>query len=217
MSCSHLWLDNDAAGQEGADKISRKLGIGRCTIVTPGRCQSTTDPSAPPPKVGAPEIRLKRPPPTCVTYVCAMQDANEALLKGFDLNAILSNAKPVPHDQIATFEDLREEVFREVLEPQTLSGTAYEWLPSLQNILKVCGWPLRRCGLWYTLTALVLTARPKSLCDRVIAVVRCPSSLAPQALARRLCSANCHWTCARVACARCGVPLKSRTCGYCGA
>ena len=79
-----------------------------------------------------------------------MQDANEALLKGFDLNAILSNAKPVPHDQIATFEDLREEVFREVLEPQTLSGTAYEWLPSLQNILKVCGWPLRRCGLWYT-------------------------------------------------------------------
>ena len=97
------------------------------------------------------------------------QDANEALLRGFDMKALLASARPVPHDQIATFDDLRDEVFREVLAPELLSGTpyvawhgarwgvacsvrrgaahhrttkcdhlgSYEWLPSLQAILKV--------------------------------------------------------------------------------
>lgn len=51
------------------------------------------------------------------------QDANEALLRGFDLKELLRSARPVPHDQIATFDDLRDEVFREVLSPELLSGT----------------------------------------------------------------------------------------------
>jgi hypothetical protein len=29
----YLWLDDDAAGTEGADKFARKLGVGRCLIV----------------------------------------------------------------------------------------------------------------------------------------------------------------------------------------
>ena len=53
------------------------------------------------------------------------QDANEALLRGFDMKALLASARPVPHDQIATFDDLRDEVFREVLAPELLSGTPY--------------------------------------------------------------------------------------------
>jgi len=69
----------------------------------------------------------------CVSFP---QDANDALRQGWDLKDILTTAKPVPHEQIATFDDLRDEVFREVLDPQVFSGTEYQWLPSLQTILK---------------------------------------------------------------------------------
>lgn len=31
----YLWTDNDAPGQEGAEKMSHKLGVGRCRIVKP--------------------------------------------------------------------------------------------------------------------------------------------------------------------------------------
>ena len=38
------------------------------------------------------------------------KDANEALLRGRDLSAILNNAAALPHQDILRFEDVRDEV-----------------------------------------------------------------------------------------------------------
>jgi len=101
-----LWMDDDVPGQEGAEKFAEKLGRGRCLIV-----RST-----------GPEPKPK--------------DANEALLAGADLGALVKAASPVPHEQIVTFRDLREEVFREVAQPLEQCGAQCKSLPSLNRILK---------------------------------------------------------------------------------
>ena len=50
------------------------------------------------------------------------KDANDALRAGLDLKAILATARRVPHRQIATFGDLRDEIYREVLNPLQVGG-----------------------------------------------------------------------------------------------
>ncbi len=40
----------------------------------------------------------------CVQLLCLHQDANEALVKGLDLQAMLDAAAPSPHEQIVKFQ-----------------------------------------------------------------------------------------------------------------
>ena len=78
----YLWLDDDVPGQEGAVKFAQKLGPGRCLLV-PGA-------------VSAEGVAVK--------------DANDALRAGVPLQAMVDAAAPMPHKQILTFDELRDDV-----------------------------------------------------------------------------------------------------------
>ncbi len=105
----HLWMDNDAAGREGAEIFAKKIGINRCFLVQP----FATDDGKPAPK-----------------------DANEALLLGLDLDEIIQNSDVVPHDRVLTFSDLRSQVLHEILNPEKYVGAPVPSLPKLTDILK---------------------------------------------------------------------------------
>ena len=101
----YLWLDDDVAGQEGVELFAKKLGLDRTYIVhssskhaaslASDRDDGDGDGDAP-----------KSP-----------KDANDALRAGADLEALINAAKPVPHEQIATFGDLRASILRELENP----------------------------------------------------------------------------------------------------
>ena len=63
------------------------------------------------------------------------KDANDALLKGLDLEAMVANAGPVPHEGVATFKDLKNEVYNEVMYPNQLKGMQSNLLPRLTDVL----------------------------------------------------------------------------------
>lgn len=96
-----LWMDMDAAGQNGAKQFSRKLGLKRCISVNTEDCK----------------------------------DANDGLLKKVDLKQVLCSAKVIPHEEIVTFDDLREEVFQEFSHSKALEGLKCKSLPSLNDCL----------------------------------------------------------------------------------
>ena len=102
-----LWMDDDAPGQAGAENFTQKLGVGRCHIVR------------------SRQGRADGP-----------KDANDALRSGANLFDIIQSATPMPHSQIATFEELRQDVYRELLEPGKISGTPSQSLPTLTKLMK---------------------------------------------------------------------------------
>ena len=104
----YLWMDNDTPGQEGAEKFAKKIGWNRCFLVK-------SSPSA-----------------GCE----AAKDANDALLKGMDLMKLLQNARPIPHDRILTFQDLRNEVLDELINPDRFAGVPMPSLPKFTNLIK---------------------------------------------------------------------------------
>eukprot|EP01083_Nonionella_stella_P238747 836449_1 len=106
-----LWMDDDVPGQEGAEKFAKKLGYNRCVIVRPSDADRPTDGRQ-------------------------AKDANDFLRAGANLERLLRAAVPVPHKQIATFSDLRDEVRRELCDPKTVAGLQSLTLPSLTKILK---------------------------------------------------------------------------------
>ena len=103
----YLWMDDDRVGQEGAETFAKKLGINRCWIVRT--------------RGGQPD---------------GPKDANDALLQGYDLCDILAGAQPLPHRQITTFEELRDDVWKEIADPQQRAGVQSTSLPSLNSTLK---------------------------------------------------------------------------------
>jgi hypothetical protein len=86
----YLWMDNDGPGREGAEMFARKMGVERCLLVQPGgmRGRPCSDAAA------------ASPP----------KDANEALLKGWNLEELLAEASELPHERILKFSDLRDQV-----------------------------------------------------------------------------------------------------------
>ncbi|KAL8426480.1 hypothetical protein Efla_001782 [Eimeria flavescens] len=111
----YLWFDEDMRGREGADLWASKLGISRCHLV---RCtdellqqhaEQQKQQQEPPQIQGETEGEPRVP-----------KDANECLLSGFDLQAMLLSARRVPHQQILTFQDLRARVLHELVEPGKL-------------------------------------------------------------------------------------------------
>lgn len=104
----YLWMDNDASGQANVEKFASKLGVTRCYIVRP------------------------RANPT----MKAVKDANDALLAGLDLGKMVTSAERIPHSQITTFDELRREVYEEILNPLRACGVQSRSLPSLNRLLK---------------------------------------------------------------------------------
>jgi hypothetical protein len=124
-----LWMDDDLAGQEGADRVSEKLGMGRCHIVRPS--PGLILPKLPPPAAAAADASgSSSAAPTggdaasvptstpsgdpAVATAALPKDANEMLQRGLDLRPLVASAAPRRHDQILDFSELRGAVMREV-------------------------------------------------------------------------------------------------------
>jgi len=105
----YLWMDNDGPGREGAELFAKKIGVNRCLLIQPG-----------PSVDGEP----------------APKDANEALLRGMDLEAMILDAQVLPHDRIITFSEIRSQVLDEMLNPDQYAGVPVPSLPELTKILK---------------------------------------------------------------------------------
>ena len=104
----YLWMDNDGPGQEGAKQFAQKIGLGRCYIVQP----SGNDPNE------------------------NAKDANEALQRGMDLEAMIQQASVTKHENVLNFDSIRQEVIHEILHPDEYTGVPMKSLPMLTNIIK---------------------------------------------------------------------------------
>ncbi|GMF16707.1 unnamed protein product [Phytophthora lilii] len=104
----YLWMDNDASGQSNVEKFASKLGMTRCYIV-------------------------RMPPNASASPV---KDANDALRAGLDLTAIVNAAERMPHSQITTFEELRRDVYDEIVNPLRACGVQSRSFPSLNRLMK---------------------------------------------------------------------------------
>ncbi|CAH0476726.1 unnamed protein product [Peronospora belbahrii] len=104
----YLWMDNDASGQSNVEKFAAKLGMSRCYIVRiPANVSSAS-----------------------------VKDANDALRAGLDLTALLNAAECMPHSQITTFEELRRDVYEEIVNPLKACGVQSRAFPSLNRLMK---------------------------------------------------------------------------------
>ena len=119
----YLWMDNDIAGQEGAEQFAKKLGLQRCYIVKPtfSNCRKLAAAST----TNADD-----------TVTLLPKDANDALRMGLDLSRILADAQLVRHERIIHFSDLRDEVLHEIMHPDQYVGHAIQSLPGFTSIIK---------------------------------------------------------------------------------
>ncbi|CAM9495213.1 unnamed protein product, partial [Discosporangium mesarthrocarpum] len=133
----YLWMDHDGPGQAGLDRFVRKLGARRCLVVRP----SSNDPNP-------------------------AKDANEALLMGKDLQELLDEAAVMPHEDIQTFQDLRQDILHQIkagLHPCSLRGKGETLTLTLtlpQNPKEYTGAPLRS---FPTLTGIIKGLRKGEL------------------------------------------------------
>lgn len=135
----YLWLDDDAAGVEGADKFAKKLGVGRCLIVKTNLPKQREEDFTEEQLIAAEAAALVADANTAVAPVEQKKppkDANDALRQGLDLKALIAAAQPVKHDQILQFRDLRLDVLREFTDPLARRGVQSRYLPSLNKLLK---------------------------------------------------------------------------------
>ena len=101
------WLDDDVAGAEGLNQFAEKVGRHRSWFIQTRRGKAD-----------------------------GPKDANEALKRGFDLKELLASAKPVPHEQILTWDDLKDDVLRELINPDATAGQPFTSVPGLTKILR---------------------------------------------------------------------------------
>ncbi|RCI00746.1 hypothetical protein CU098_004081 [Rhizopus stolonifer] len=103
----YLWLDDDVEGQMAAERFARKIGDHKCFVINT--------------RQGDKQGPL---------------NAHDALMQHKDLKDILTKAKEFKHDQIVDFNELREDIYNEVLHPEQTRGIQSKDLPSLNQILK---------------------------------------------------------------------------------
>jgi len=108
----YLWMDNDAAGRDGAEKFARKLGLSRCFIVRP---------------LPADVERLPKG---------SLKDANDCLRLGVDMRAMVAAASRLAHKEMTTFASLRSQVLQEIAHPGEFDGTPLQSLPLTSSIVK---------------------------------------------------------------------------------
>lgn len=105
-------MDSDGPGQEGAQQFARKIGLNRCFHVHPSAIQDKND---------------KKP---------VVKDANEALLKGCDLEAMIQASTVTKHDRVMDFNGIRDDVIHEILNPDKYTGVPMPSLPTLTKLVK---------------------------------------------------------------------------------
>jgi twinkle protein len=133
-----LWYDEDQAGKEGAERAAHKLGIARCTIVrlnrdllararkSPSSAEhGGVEPHAAGAEVPAAPLQQQGKPP---------KDANDLMLQGYDLQTILDAAEPIRHEQVLSFEDLREDVRLELATGEAKRGVHSRAFPTLNKV-----------------------------------------------------------------------------------
>ena len=118
----YLWMDSDAAGQDGAESFAKKLGMERTYLVRPTPTNTI-------------RLQEKGTISNSTEPVNTPKDANEALLDGLDLERIIEDAKLIPHERIMTFENLRDDVLHEILYPDKYIGTPIPSLPGLTALM----------------------------------------------------------------------------------
>ena len=107
----YLWMDNDGPGHEGADLFSKKIGLERCFLVRPTKANTNNATTLP-------------------------KDANDALLQGLDLEQIIADAKPKPHERILSFDELRDDVLHEIMHPDQYVGVPMTSLPGFTKLIQ---------------------------------------------------------------------------------
>ena len=108
-----LWMDDDIAGYEAAQKFAKKLGKYRCRVVSP------------PTNLGFPFIlssslhsfthnspKLEKIP----------KDANDAFRMGLNLRELIDGARRFTHSKIANFSEYKNVIFRELVDPRQVAG-----------------------------------------------------------------------------------------------
>jgi twinkle protein len=113
----YLWMDNDAPGQQGAADFAKKLGMKRCYVVRSIEASSIND--------GDDDDG---------GYYA--KDANEALLRGHNLEDYIEQASLVPHEGLLDFSSLRTQVLHEICNPHQYSGVKIKSLPEFTKIIK---------------------------------------------------------------------------------
>jgi twinkle protein len=108
----YLWMHDNVGSQEVAKKWADKLGRERVYLV-PSKLSSNRD-----------------------NETEDAVSAWEAFSRGTDLTALIKSSKPLPHQEIVTFKDLREEVYRELAHPEQVAGVPSITFPSLNKILR---------------------------------------------------------------------------------
>lgn len=64
------------------------------------------------------------------------KDANEALLKGLNLEAMVKAATVTKHENVLEFDSIRQDVIHEILHPDKYTGVPMPSLPMLTNLIK---------------------------------------------------------------------------------
>jgi len=115
----YLWMDNDGPGIEGAEKFAKKIGIKKCFLVRPVMPLTTNT-------VNDDNNNVFYPP----------KDANDALLRGINMDKMIQQANVLPHDSILSFKELRDQVLNEIIHPHKFIGIQMRSLPNLNKIVK---------------------------------------------------------------------------------
>ena len=104
-----LLLPELVVGQENAEKFANKMGRGRVKVVHP-------------PLNGPPGVVIK--------------DACDALRYHLDIRQMIESATLLPHSQIMTFKELKEDIYYDIMHPNELKGIPYLTLPFFNKTLK---------------------------------------------------------------------------------
>mmetsp|Transcript_1623 Transcript_1623/g.1909 ORF Transcript_1623/g.1909 Transcript_1623/m.1909 type:complete len:736 (+) Transcript_1623:140-2347(+) len=107
-----LWMDNDRPGIEGVQMVARKIGRKRCLSVYT-------------------EKQTKLP---CGKELA--KDANEALLKGHNLQDYIQQASPLSHENAMSLQDMKSDILDFVENSDSAAGTEIKAFPGLNNLLK---------------------------------------------------------------------------------
>jgi hypothetical protein len=123
-------MDDDISGHDGAERFAKKLGQGRVYIVQTrgGNIEGPKDANDAL-RQGIVSFRYLFIFNLFVVLIYVFET-------GLNLRSLLEAAKPMPHEQIATFRDLRDDIHRELTNPNEAQGLPCRDLPTLTKILK---------------------------------------------------------------------------------
>ena len=89
-----------------------------------------------PGREGAEQFAKKMGVNRCYIVTSSAKDANEALLLDMDLEHEIQTASLLPHEQLVSFSELRQQIVSEIVDPDKYAGVPCPSLPTLTKLLK---------------------------------------------------------------------------------